>query len=74
MVMFNSYVSFSEGTPKWMVYNTEKSPFQIDDLGGTPISGNLHLVGVLQIVKRFPKNRLLKTCVTMRLILAAQLV
>jgi len=73
MVMFNSYVSFSEGTPKWMVY-TGKSPFQIDDLGGTPISGNLHLVGVLQIVKRFPKNRLLKTCVTMRLILAAQLV
>ena len=33
--------------PKWTVYR--QFPIEIDDLGGTPISGNLHIGSVLYI-------------------------
>ena len=35
-------VSINGGTPKWMVYSGT-SQSKMDDLGGTPISGNPHI-------------------------------
>ena len=34
-------VSINGGTPQWMVYSG--NPIEMDDLGVTPNSGNLHI-------------------------------
>ena len=37
-------VSKNKGTPKWMGENNGKPYFLMDDLGGTPIFGNIHFL------------------------------
>ena len=43
-------VSINGGTPKWMVFVRE-NPIKMDDLGGTPISGNPHILVMLDSKK-----------------------
>ena len=55
MAIFNSYVKLPEGIwgfPQMKILNNGwfivENPIEMDDLGGTPIPGNLHMLFVLQ--------------------------